>query len=211
MISQLTEVTVIELPGMALRYIQHACALARMLQPALLVLEDVDLIAESRSMRPGMDNPLLYQVLNEMDGLASEADVAFLLTTNRADLLEEAVAQRPGRVDLAVELPLPDTEARRRLFTLYGRGLDVASSDVDAIVTATEGATGSFFAELARRATLLAVTEGAGRPGPAHVRAALTELQASRDVVVRAQTDREFSPRFPPTWAHGPVPGIAPR
>jgi cell division protease FtsH len=211
LISQLTDFTVVELPGMALRYIQHACALARMLQPALLVLEDVDLIAESRSMRPGMDNPLLYQVLNEMDGLASEADVAFLLTTNRADLLEEAIAQRPGRVDLAVELPLPDAEARRRLFTLYGRGLDVASSDVDAIVTATEGATGSFFAELARRATLHAVTEGAGRPGPAHVRAALTELQASRDVVVRAQTDREFSPRFPPTWAHGPAPGIAPR
>lgn len=202
LISQLTDFTVVELPGMALRHIQHACALARMLQPALVVLEDVDLIAESRSMRPGMDNPLLYQVLNEMDGLTSEADVAFLLTTNRADLLEEAVSQRPGRIDLAVELPLPDTEARRRLFTLYGGGFDVRPSDVDAIVGETEGATGAFFAELARRAALLAVTEGAGPPALAHVRAALTELQASRDAVTRARADRAFTPRYPAAWAH---------
>jgi cell division protease FtsH len=103
--SQLPDFTVVLLPGMAQQYIQHACGLARLLQPALVVMEDVDLVAESRELRHGMDNPLLFQVLNEMDGLGGDADVAFLLTTNRADLLEPALAQRPGRVDLAVELP----------------------------------------------------------------------------------------------------------
>jgi ATP-dependent 26S proteasome regulatory subunit len=29
-----------------------------------------------------------------------------------------------GRIDLAVELPLPDAEGRRRLLELYARGLD---------------------------------------------------------------------------------------
>jgi len=46
-----------------------------------------------------------------MDGLGEDADVTFVLTTNRADLLEPALAQRPGRVDHAAELPLPDAAA----------------------------------------------------------------------------------------------------
>ena len=43
-----------------------------------------------------------------MDGLDADADVTFLLTTNRVDAMEHALAQRPGRVDLAIEVPLPD-------------------------------------------------------------------------------------------------------
>jgi hypothetical protein len=59
--------------------------------------------------------PLLFAVLEALDGLSDDANVAFLLTSNRVDVLEPALAQRPGRVDLAVEVPLPDAEARRRL------------------------------------------------------------------------------------------------
>ena len=43
-----------------------------------------------------------------MDGLAEDADVIFILTRNRPDLLEPALAARPGRVDQATEIPLPD-------------------------------------------------------------------------------------------------------
>ena len=46
-----------------------------------------------------------------MDGLAADADITFILTTNRADLLERALVERPGRVDLAVEITKPDLEA----------------------------------------------------------------------------------------------------
>ena len=58
----------------------------------------MDLIAEQREAYPG-EQPLLFQLLNEMDGLGSAADVTFLLTTNRADLLEPApgLAPRAGR------------------------------------------------------------------------------------------------------------------
>jgi cell division protease FtsH len=74
-------------------HIKTACALARMLQPAMVVLEDCDLVAEERAPRGGA-NPLLFEVLNEIDGMAEDADVAFVLTTNRVDLLEPALAQR---------------------------------------------------------------------------------------------------------------------
>jgi cell division protease FtsH len=178
--AQLPDFTVVLLPGMAQQFIQHACGLARLVQPALIVMEDIDLVAESRELRHGMDNPLLFQVLNEMDGLAGDADVAFLLTTNRADLLEPALAQRPGRVDLAVALPLPDEAAREALLRLYGRGLSLSEQEVSEVVVATAGMTSSFFSELARRATLLAAVAEAGPAGYDHVRAALAELTATR-------------------------------
>jgi cell division protease FtsH len=54
------------------------------------------------------ENPLLFELLNEMDGLSEDADVIFTLTTNRPDLLEPTLAARPGRVDQATEIPLPD-------------------------------------------------------------------------------------------------------
>ena len=63
-----------------------------------------------------------------MDGLAEDADVVFVLTTNRADLLEPALAARPGRVDQAVVLDLPDVDARRALFELYRGSLPVDTS-----------------------------------------------------------------------------------
>ena len=61
----------------ALHLIAEACSVARALQPAMLVIEDVDLIAEDREAYPGQ-HPLLFQLLNEMDGLVEDLDVALL-------------------------------------------------------------------------------------------------------------------------------------
>jgi hypothetical protein len=180
LMSRLPEVTVVVLTGLSLGYIREACALARLVQPTLVVVEDVDLIAESRSLRHGGDNPLLFQILNEMDGVAGDSDVAFVLTTNRADLIEPALAQRPGRIDLAVEVPLPDASARRRLLRLYGPRLELSEDEVEAVVAETEGMTGSFFAELSRRAELIAADYGGDHADAVAVGAALDELRASR-------------------------------
>ncbi len=184
LLSRLPEFTVVLLAGTSIMYISQACSLARKLQPALVVLEDCDLIAESRDHMMGKGNPLLFQVLNEMDGLAEEADVAFLLTTNRADILEPALAQRPGRVDLAVEVPLPDADGRARLLALYGPQLELSPEVVDEIVTGTEGTTASFAKELVRRAVLLAAENGT-EAGDADIKAAAAELLSARDTLTR--------------------------
>jgi hypothetical protein len=155
LLSQLAGVTVVVLSGGALGLIAEACSVARTLQPSLIVVEDVDLIAEEREFGMGQ-HPLLFQLLNEMDGLAPDLDVTFLLTTNRADLLEPALAERPGRVDHAALLPLPDSAARRRLLRLYRGNLDLDLSDPEVAITRTEGVTASFLKELLRRAALRA-------------------------------------------------------
>jgi hypothetical protein len=151
LMSLVTDTTVVMLSGDALQFIAPALSIARALQPALVIIEDVDLIAEERGIHPGQ-HPLLFELLNEIDGLGEDADVTFLLTTNRADLLEPALAQRPGRVDQAVELPLPDAEGRRRLLALYRGNLDLRLSDTEPIVAQTEGMTASFFKERRERA-----------------------------------------------------------
>ena len=55
-----------------------------------------------------------------MEGLSDDADVTFLLTTSRADLLEEALAARPGQVNHTARLPLPDATPEQ---IEYARGL----------------------------------------------------------------------------------------
>ncbi|WP_182380003.1 ATP-binding protein [Nocardioides sp. WS12] len=155
LIGELTGTTVVELTGDTLHAIREACSVARSLQPAMIVVEDVDLIAEERS-RYGGETPLLFTLLNEMDGLDEDADVVFLLTTNRADLLEPALASRPGRVDQAVHIDLPDRDARRRLVELYRGSLAIDLSRLDSVLDRTDRVTASFLKELLRRAAVLA-------------------------------------------------------
>ncbi|HEV8219088.1 MAG TPA: ATP-binding protein [Streptosporangiaceae bacterium] len=196
LLGQLPGSTVITVSGPALGKIGDACSVARTLEPALIVVEDVDLIAEDRESLHSQ-GPLLFQLLNEMDGLGSDADVTFLLTTNRADLLEEALAARPGRVDHAVELPVPDAEARRRLIELYQGRLVLDLADPDAPVRRTEGVTASFLKELLRRAALSAADrdgpqpDGAAADGPlrvtdADMTAALDQLLDTRNQLTQA-------------------------
>ena len=187
LVSQLLDVTIVELSGDSLRLISTACSVARTLQPAMIVVEDVDLIAEDRGMHPG-HHPLLFQLLNEMDGLAEDADVVFLLTTNRPDVLEPALAARPGRVDQAVAMELPDADARRRLFALYRGNLSVDESNLSSVIERTDKVTASFLKELLRRAALIAADENTG--GALEVTAnqldaALDELLDTRNAMTR--------------------------
>jgi len=189
LMGQLTDVTIIELSGDSLSLISQACSVARTLQPAMIVVEDVDLIAEDRGMYPGA-NPLLFQLLNEMDGLAEDSDVVFLLTTNRADVLESALAARPGRVDQAVALDLPDARARRQLFDLYRGDMVIDESNLDSVIERTDQVTASFLKELLRRAALFAASDAQGRDEPlavsaGHLDAALDELLDTRNAMTR--------------------------
>jgi hypothetical protein len=189
LLSQLPDLTAIVISGRALGRIREACSVAGTLQPAIVVVEDVDLIAEQREAYPG-EQPLLFQLLNEMDGLASVADVTFLLTTNRADLLEPALAARPGRVDLAAELPLPDAAARRRLIRLYQGNLVLDLTVEDAVIERTEGVTAAFLKELLRKAAVLSCEEDEAGQGPirvtdAHLTAALDQLLDNRNQLTR--------------------------
>jgi hypothetical protein len=188
--SQMHGRTVILLTGRHLALITQSCRLARLLAPAAVVLEDVDLIAVDRSHQESV-GPVLFELLNEMDGLADDVDVLFILTTNRPDLLEPALVARPGRVDQAIEFPLPDDEGRRHILELYGRGLGLRAEDLDDMVRRTAGASPAFIRELLRKAALQAAQETPGSSEPpvvtsAHLRGALhTIIEEGGDLTKR--------------------------
>jgi ATP-dependent 26S proteasome regulatory subunit len=155
LLSRTPGTTAVLLSGASIQFVTQAAELARAMQPAIVVLEDVDLVASERGMH-GAPQPLLFAILDALDGLDGDADVTFLLTTNRVDVLERALAERPGRIDLAVEVPLPEDESRRRLFAHYAAGLPFSAAALDAAADRSTGTTGSFAKELVRRAVLTA-------------------------------------------------------
>ena len=134
--------TTVLLTGRALGLIEPAVGIARELTPATVVLEDVDLVATERTM-PTAHTGILFELLNQMEGLADDADLLFLLTTNRADLIEPALATRPGRVDLALEIPLPDINARRRLVDLHAEDVPLDEPAAEDLIARTDGLTGA--------------------------------------------------------------------
>jgi hypothetical protein len=161
-------------------------ALARLLQPALVVIEDADLIARERSGMDTCEEVMLNKLLNELDGLRERADVFFILTTNRPEMLEPALVSRPGRIDQAIEFPLPDAALRRRLIALYAQQLVVPAGLVDALASRTEGASPAFIKELLRRMAQHHLEGGGGREvSQATADAALDEMLFSGGVLNR--------------------------
>jgi len=169
--------TSIVLTGPALSLVRGSCTLARELQPSIVILEDIDLIAQERTTMSANTTSLLFQLLNEIDGIGQDSDVIFVMTTNRADLLEPALAARPGRVDQAIEFPLPDAGARARLLELFCRDLEADLSELDALVAQTEGASPAFLRELVRKAALYAAMADERAIAQSHFDDALRELE----------------------------------
>ena len=137
--------------------------LARFLQPSMMVIEDVDLVGRERTgMRNGFEEILLNSLLNEMDGLREDSEVLFILTTNRPGQIEPALVSRPGRIDQAIEFPLPDEEGRTKLTRLYARNLQVSGSLLDLIVRRTKGVSAAFIKELMRRCAQFQIESSGG-------------------------------------------------
>jgi hypothetical protein len=178
--SRLPDATLFVLTGDNMNQVKVVATLMAELAPAIVVLDDVDLIAESRD-NAGNAGSQLFNLLDAMDGMRDDIDVLFICTTNRAEELETAISARPGRIDQAVEVALPDAECRARLLELYGEGLDLQLTNPDLVVERTAGVTASFMKELLRRATLFAIDDDPDGTGTAtvtdgHVAAALDVL-----------------------------------
>jgi hypothetical protein len=161
--SQLPEHTTLLITAEQVMLLSEYFRLARFLQPSMIIVEDVDLIARERThMHSPFEEVLLNKLLNEIDGLREDADVIVVMTTNRPDQIEPALASRPGRIDQAIEFPLPDDEGRTKLVRLYARDLEVSPEIVGLIVRRTDGVSPAFIKELMRRAAQFLFEKGMG-------------------------------------------------
>ena len=118
--------------------------------------------------------------------MRERADVFFILTTNRPDTLEPALASRPGRIDQAIEFPLPDESLRRRLVRLYARTLRLSDDLVAVLAHRTDAASPAFIKEFMRRIAqhhLDAVSDPSMEVSRATAEAALHEMLFSGGVL----------------------------
>lgn len=183
------EATVLLLTGEALASISLAAQTARALQPAIVVLEDCDLVAEDRELSAD-GRPLLFELLDCLDGQGGDADIVFVLTTNRISVLEPALTQRPGRIDLAVEIPRPDLAARTALFGLYAAGTGFSETARRTAAEQTEGITASFVREAVRRAVVTALAESRD-PEDADLLSAVDQLSTDQEHLAAALSSAE--------------------
>jgi len=144
--AKLPNTTRIMVAGSALRHVGAVFSLARMLQPSLVILEDVDLVFTARDIN----------AQGSMDGLRPHEDVGFILATNALDRIEAAIKDRPGRISQCIHLGPPNTELRRLRLLHYLAAYATAAVDVAALVAKSAGATQAFLKDWVHRAVQIA-------------------------------------------------------
>ena len=136
--------------------------LARFLAPTVLFLEDLDLFAQDREMRGWMG---LGELMNQLDGAIDNEDIITIATTNRLEVVEKALRNRPGRFDRVLTLDEMDEACRRRLLAKMLVHATVSAEDMAHLVAATEGYTGAQIEELANTLYILGVQGSGDRSG----------------------------------------------
>ena len=100
--------------------------IARKLSPALVIMEDLDLISGTRSLFGQSGSGPLGEMLNQLDGLTQDQSIVLVGSTNRLGSLDEALADRPGRFDRVYEVGKPTEDIAKIIARNYlvKRGID---------------------------------------------------------------------------------------
>ena len=117
-------------------------ALARKSAPSIIIFDELDSFASARGTYTGsgVEHSMVNQLLTEMDGFRKEELVFVVGTTNFVESLDGAL-MRPGRFELAIEIPYPNKKDRRAIFEIYARkfNLDIEEDVLEHMIKRTQG------------------------------------------------------------------------
>lgn len=141
--------------GESERKIRELFAEARRNAPAVIVFDEFDSIAASRSTaddggsRAG--NAMVAQILTEMDGFRPDVQMLVIGTTNRLEIIDRALL-RPSRFQ-SFHIGLPDPEARRGIIQVHAQRFEIDISGlIEPLIIASEGWNGDEIRALFRDA-----------------------------------------------------------
>jgi SpoVK/Ycf46/Vps4 family AAA+-type ATPase len=138
--------------------------LARFVAPSILFLEDLDLCAEERGSGGSFG---LGELMNQLDGAVENDGIVVIATTNRLEVVEKALRNRPGRFDCVLEFGPVDAAGRMRMLRGQLGALDIQESDFRFLVSATTDYTGAQLQEVADTICILAATSANSGDGEA--------------------------------------------
>jgi len=146
--------------GESEKLVRELFRVARQKQPAIVFVDEVDSIASTRSQdETGGERRVKTQVLKEMDGVSTKPDEKILVlgATNRPWDIDEAFRRR---FEKRIYLPIPDADARREIFKINTKEIEVSQDfNLDKLVEATEGYTGSDITMVCREASMQPIRE----------------------------------------------------
>lgn len=145
--------------------LRRAFSRARLSSPSVLFIDEIDSLVGSRNgehQQSGIESStrLLTTFLTEMDGIDSSlGGVLVLATTNRPFAIDTALL-RPGRFDVHIFVPPPDTKGRVQALQVHSKNMplddDVSLED---IALRTENFTGAEIQALCKEAAMAALRE----------------------------------------------------
>eukprot|EP00191_Tetraselmis_sp_GSL018_P003273 CAMPEP_0177605460 /NCGR_PEP_ID=MMETSP0419_2-20121207/16713_1 /TAXON_ID=582737 /ORGANISM="Tetraselmis sp., Strain GSL018" /LENGTH=667 /DNA_ID=CAMNT_0019099611 /DNA_START=370 /DNA_END=2373 /DNA_ORIENTATION=- len=87
----------------------------------IIIFDEIDAICKQRGSvqsGSGVHDTLVNQLLTKIDGVDSLNNILLIGMTNRKDMLDEALL-RPGRLEVHIEIGLPDTKGRQQIFKIH--------------------------------------------------------------------------------------------
>ena len=128
--------------------------------PCLVFVDEIDAVGRHRGAGLGGGHDereqTLNQILAEMDGFDTNANVIVMAATNRPDILDPALL-RPGRFDRHIVIDLPDIKGRKAILEIHARGKPLAKEvNFETIAKETPGFSGADLANVINEAAILA-------------------------------------------------------
>jgi transitional endoplasmic reticulum ATPase len=140
---------------------------ARQAAPSIVFFDEIDAIAGRRGETGEATERVVSQLLTELDGLTENPNLVVLAATNRRDALDPALL-RPGRLEEHIEVPNPETDARREILAVHTDGKPLGEEvSLSELAAETEGFSGAELDALVRDASMRAIREFAREHGPA--------------------------------------------
>ncbi|MGB9932262.1 CDC48 family AAA ATPase [Haloarcula amylolytica] len=157
---------------------------ARENAPTVVFFDEIDSIAGERgggTTDSGVGERVVSQLLTELDGIEDMENVVVVATTNRPDLIDDALL-RPGRLDRHVHVPVPDEEARRAIFQVHTRDKPLADGvDIDELARRTDGYVGADIEAVAREASMAATREFINSVDPEDIGDSVSNVRVTMD------------------------------
>jgi len=132
--------------GEGAKLVKEIFQLAREKAPSIIFIDEIDALASVRidigTSGEREVQRTFMQLLAEIDGFTPLENVKIIGCTNREDLLDPAIT-RPGRLDRKIELPLPNFEAKKDIFLIHSKSMNLKNVNVDVVVKKMEGFSGA--------------------------------------------------------------------